>query len=119
LNDAEPTEFEELMFWGRVTTDSGHYYVAMGINYKGRYEFPEKKFYWCNKANGMVLTAFPAINEYWREKFDGLAKLPFKGDPNFVHEAAPKVDPELLAAYKAKKEAPQNPLDSTDEEDPD
>ena len=65
----------------------------------------------------MVLTAFPPLNEFWKDKYDGLAKLPFKGVPTHKHHDAPIVDPELLAAYKAKKEAPQNPLDSTDEED--
>lgn len=63
LNNSVATDFDELLFWGRVSGKAADYYVAMGVCYQNRYEFPEKKFYWCSPANQMVFEAFPALNE--------------------------------------------------------
>jgi len=51
LNNAGATDFDELLFWGRISGLKADYYIAMGVCYKDRYEFPEKKFYWCSSAN--------------------------------------------------------------------
>ena len=70
LNKAEKTDFEELLFWGRISGIKADYYIALGIIYKDRYEFPQKRFYWCSPANGMVFEAFPAVNDQHREDYD-------------------------------------------------
>jgi radial spoke head protein 9 len=31
----------------------------MGVCYNERFEFPEKKFFWCSSANNMQFEAFP------------------------------------------------------------
>lgn len=48
LNDSKPEDFDELMFWGKVSALNADYYIALGVCYANRYEFPEKKFYWCS-----------------------------------------------------------------------
>lgn len=49
LNNSAATDFDELLFWGRVSAvKGGDYYIAMGVCYKDHYEFPDKKFYWCS-----------------------------------------------------------------------
>ena len=37
------TKNEALYFWGKITGEDSDYYIALGVNYKGHYEFPEKK----------------------------------------------------------------------------
>ena len=39
-------QFEELQLWGKITGMYNDYYIAMGLNYKGKYEFPQKVFYY-------------------------------------------------------------------------
>jgi len=63
LNSSAATDFEELLFWGRVAAAKSDYYIALGVCYKDRYEFPEKKFYWCSQANNMIFEAFPDLND--------------------------------------------------------
>jgi len=43
--------FEELLFWGKITGVAKDYYVAMALNYIGELEFPSKKFFWCTSDN--------------------------------------------------------------------
>jgi len=35
------------LFWGRIEGSEKDYYIALGLNFKGYYEFPVKSFYWC------------------------------------------------------------------------
>lgn len=58
----------------------------MGIIYKDRFEFPEKKFYWCTKANDWNFEPFPALNDYHKAEYDSLANKQFKGSHLFVHK---------------------------------
>lgn len=37
---------EQLYFWGKITGETSDYYVAIGVNFTGHYEFPEKKYYY-------------------------------------------------------------------------
>ena len=34
LNSSASEDFEELLFWGKVTGTKADYYVAMGVTYK-------------------------------------------------------------------------------------
>jgi len=45
LNESRDTDFEELMFWGRVSGLRADYYVAVGVTYAKQYEFPTKTFF--------------------------------------------------------------------------
>jgi len=92
----------------------------MGICYENRYEFPEKKFYWCSSTNGMVFELFPALNKQHETLYDSLSSLMFQGEPGLVHEKVEKeIDPaEAEAKAAAKAERAENELASTEEEDP-
>ena len=39
---------------------SGDYYIALGLNFKGNYEFPHKDFYWASSSN-YVFSPLPAM----------------------------------------------------------
>jgi|TARA_B110000238_G_C15964788_1_gene369060 hypothetical protein len=73
LNEATGTDFDELLFWGRVSGVKADYYIAIGICYNDRFEFPEKKFYWCSPANNMVFEAFQPMNEQHKDRYDAFA----------------------------------------------
>eukprot|EP00831_Metopus_contortus_P047935 TRINITY_DN3885_c0_g3_i3.p2 TRINITY_DN3885_c0_g3~~TRINITY_DN3885_c0_g3_i3.p2 ORF type:complete len:117 (+),score=29.16 TRINITY_DN3885_c0_g3_i3:135-485(+) len=60
LQEAE--EFDEVLFWGRIRGEVRDYYIAIGLVYKGYYEFPFKKFYWTTSAN-FVFEPLPHPNE--------------------------------------------------------
>jgi hypothetical protein len=42
---------------------NGDYYIALGLIYNDRYEFPEKKFFWCSSQSGMKFQQFPLLND--------------------------------------------------------
>ena len=118
LNNSTAADFDELLFWGRVEGVKQDYYVAVAYCYNDRYEFPEKKFYWCNAENNMTVKAFPVLHGMHREHNDNFAAKPFSGVPGLLHVKL--VDP----AEEAKKEEEKNlvgesnkdPLADTEEE---
>lgn len=84
-----------------------------------RFEFPEKKFFWCNQANGMRFQNFPSLNEQHEEEINKLANDPFTGDwAKILKEVE---NPDEIEALKAKNEENEikerDPLESTEEED--
>ena len=88
--------------------------------YQDRFEFPEKRFYWCNRATGMKFQRFPALNTQHTAKVDEMANQPFSGEWDYIIEKCE--DPEELEAIKqrqAERESRErDPLESTEEEDP-
>jgi hypothetical protein len=51
LNNCAATDFEELMFWGRIEGMKSDYYVCMGVTFTDKFEFPEKRFYWASSTD--------------------------------------------------------------------
>ena len=51
MNESNPEDFEELLFWGKILGTQNDYYVAMGVTYKSQYEFPTKTFFWATSKN--------------------------------------------------------------------
>jgi radial spoke head protein 9 len=100
LNDATETDFDELLFWGRITAKNCDYYIAMAMCYKDRYEFPEKKFFWCTSANGFKFTAFPKMEDQHTDCINKLASTLFEGEPMKVLEQ--RENPEEEAEKKKK-----------------
>ena len=74
LNNSKPNDFEELLFWGKVSGINADYYIALGVCYTDRYEFAEKKFYWCY-TDDMTFKAFPTLNKQHETLYDSLANL--------------------------------------------
>lgn len=95
------------------------YYIALGIIYKDRYEFPQKRFFWCSSTNGMVFEAFPDLNDQHKEEYDKMAGQLFKGEPMFVHKSVEvPIDPAVEAQKAADKKArEEDELASTVEEE--
>ena len=82
LNTAAETEFEELLFWGKLQGLSGDYYVAVGLVYTGRYEFAEKRFYYSTSSD-YTFRPFPALNDQHSDKYDGV-KTVLTGNPKLI-----------------------------------
>lgn len=62
------SQFEELLFWGKITGLYGDYYIAVGYTYTGVYEFPNKRFYWAvakqgQPASEMEFNEMPELND--------------------------------------------------------
>jgi radial spoke head protein 9 len=121
LNESAPTDFDELLFWGRISAVKTDYYIALGVCYCDRYEFPEKKFFWCSQSNGMKFTAFPGLNDQHSSEYNIMASQLFQGEPMKVLKKVENAEEQ--AAHKAKLDAKaameKDPLASTEEEDPD
>lgn len=119
MNSSAETDFEELLFWGKLNGLNGDYYVAMGIVYAGRYEFAEKRFYYATSKD-FNFKPFPALNDQHKDEYDKIKSM-LTGDPKLIHK---KVEPEKSAeageeeqvAKKTLKEI--DPLASSEEEDP-
>jgi hypothetical protein len=45
LAESNP-DIDEFKFWGRIETTGKPYYIIVGLQYSGKYEFPHKKFFW-------------------------------------------------------------------------
>ena len=115
-SESTKDDFEELLFWGRINGAEANYYIAVGISYKGSYEFPKKTFYWCSPKNEFVFEKMPEVNEHWRAEVNKRSTKPFKGTPSVVLKKGKK--PVVNELSKTKSEAPRDELDSTEEEDP-
>lgn len=58
------------------------YYIALGIFYEGRYEFPEKVFFWASSTD-FVFRKFSNLNDFHRNQYDKLKDY-LTGDPSLV-----------------------------------
>ena len=125
LNTAAETEFEDLLFWGKLQGLNGDYYIAVGLVYTGRYEFAEKRFYYALSSD-FTFRPFPALNDQHKDKYDAI-KTMLTGNPKLVLPGG-KVEPEKAAGegadgdgadQAAKKTVKEiDPLASSEEEDP-
>lgn len=61
LKLTENYKYDSLYLWGRIEGIDKDYYIALGVQCKGQYEFPMKKFFWCNNANYMF-SELPSFN---------------------------------------------------------
>jgi radial spoke head protein 9 len=118
LNKSQETEFEELLFWGKLTGLNADYYIAMGLVYTGRYEFAEKRFYWAS-SNDFTFKAFPALNDQHKGEYDKISTM-LTGNPKLIHK---KVEPEKSAEAQEEDQPKKvvkevDPLASSEEEDP-
>ena len=118
LNESSDGEFEELLFWGRVSGIRSDYYVAMGVTYKHQYEFPTKTFYFASSSD-YVFRKFRDINTQHEEEYDKITE-PFKGDSSYVYiKIENETDPNASAAVQEEKEEERDILEDTPPEDPD
>ena len=117
LNDCGDTDFEELMFWGRISGLRADFYIAVGVTYSKQYEFPTKTFYFAS-SNDFVFKQFREINTLHKDKYDGLVG-PFTGDSAHVYvKVENETDPNAEAAATEEPVEERDPLEDTPPEDP-
>jgi len=119
LNDSAVSDFEELLFWGRVSGNNGDYFIAIGLTFNEQFEFPSKKFYWCSSVSGMRFQQFPALNQQHLAEYNILANLPFTGNWAEIYKTVE--NPEEMEELRLKREEKANqekdPLESSSDED--
>jgi radial spoke head protein 9 len=101
LNASGETDFEELLFWGKLTGLQADYYVAMGLVYTGRYEFASKRFYYCLSSD-FQFKPFPELNDQHKDLYDSITSL-LTGNPALIHK---KVEPERSADAQEAEDSP-------------
>ena len=109
-----------MLFWGRIRGITQDYYIALGLNYKGHYNFPFKKFYYAASPSYAFLP-IPQPNEQYKKDVDEKdtmffgepmkilieVKPPEEGEGNVVEE-----NPEEKSAEK------KDELEESEEEKP-
>jgi len=52
----------ELWFWGKILGVEKDYFVTIAVYYDGHYQFPMKKFFFCNSVS-YIFTELPEVTE--------------------------------------------------------
>ena len=115
------TDDEELTFWGKITGIKNDYYVAMGISYRGKYEFPVKKFYWALSSD-FTFREMPSLTEQHDAVINKDATY-FLGEPTKVivgvnkdgEDEEAKQEEEAAEEEEAKKEKPDSDVSEEEE----
>ena len=113
LELVQKEDFEELLFWGKIRGMQRDYFLAVGLRYHGQYEFPNKRFFWCNSVT-WTFSELPSVNPNDSEKADKFNSF-FIGDhAKVLIEAPPEEDNQPPAEEEDAKE--KDSLASTEEE---
>jgi radial spoke head protein 9 len=96
---------EELWFWGKIIGGEFDYFIALGINYKNNYEFPEKIFYY-GSSSDYIFNPLPETLAQHLPDMKKHSTILLQGNPKLVIENYEgEANPEDAAAEEAKKEA--------------
>ncbi len=68
---------------------NGDYYIAVGLTYTNRYEFPQKTFYYATSSD-FKFQPFPALNDQHKDDYNKMKSI-ITGNPKFIYK---KVEPE-------------------------
>ena len=79
INETE--NFDQVLFWGKIQGVKLDYYIAIGLHFKGKFEFPSKKFYWA-KNDQFEFEELPEMNLEYQNDVDRFRNL-FTGDHKF------------------------------------
>ncbi|KAL4462089.1 hypothetical protein ABPG74_000934 [Tetrahymena malaccensis] len=113
LQITETEKFDNILFWGKINGVKFDYYIAVGLHFKGKFEFPTKKFYWA-KSDTFVFDELPEINLEYRAQVDSFRNL-FTGDHKFVLIPLPE-DQQAEEQNQEQPEGEEKPEDSDEEE---
>lgn len=106
----EDTNFDQIVFWGKIEGIKKDYYIATGLNFKGCYEFPIKTFYWCSGADFNFAKFTEVKTEYKNEvdKFRGM----FVGQPDkiLIQAKAEEAQEDAPAPEEDAEEKVEDPL---------
>ena len=78
----ETTDFDQILFWGKIEGIKKDYYIAQGLNFKGCYEFPMKTFYWCSGAD-FNFAKFTEVKSEFSDDVDKFRGM-FVGQPDKI-----------------------------------
>jgi len=90
LELTQKEDFEDLLFWGKIKGVSRDYFLSLGLKYRGQYEFPLKRFFWCNSVS-WSFAELPSVNPNDSAKADQFNSF-FTGDHGKVLVEAPAED---------------------------
>ena len=100
---------DEMCFWGKISGLKNDYYIAMGLNFRANYEFPNKQFFWALNTD-FEFRSMPSLNSAHDERINA-DNTYFTGEPARVIFSVAKPEGE------DDEEQQQEQID--DEEDPD
>ncbi|MCQ2820588.1 MAG: hypothetical protein MJ252_25260 [archaeon] len=123
---------EQLYFWGKIPAETSDYYIAIGVNFTGHYEFPEKNYYYAISRTikpevedqpepqegeevpppPQPILAFyfyklPETLDYHDEEFQKNYLKPLNGDPK-----------KIIKAYKVEEEPEAQPEEGDEDKPP-
>ncbi|EGR29932.1 radial spoke head protein, putative [Ichthyophthirius multifiliis] len=112
----ENENFDQILFWGKIQGVKADYFVALALQYKGKFEFPSKKFYFA-KSDTFDFEELPECNLEYQQQVDTFRTL-FTGDPKTV--IIPLKEEEEAPPADANQEEIQEkaPVDSDEDENP-
>jgi radial spoke head protein 9 len=94
---------EELWFWGKIIGSDFDYFIALGINYKNNYEFPEKIFYF-GTSNDYIFNPLPETLAQHLPDMKKHSNTLLKGDPKLIIENYEEgVDPEAAERERERE----------------
>jgi len=70
LKLSESESFDNILFWGKVEGSTKDYYLAVGLNFRGYYEFPNKRFFW--SSSDFSFSELPPLNLEYKDRVDGI-----------------------------------------------
>lgn len=75
---------EEMWFWGKINGIEKDYYIALALFFTEHYQFPQKKFYFCNSAN-FIFSELPEIQNHQIQDLTTINTY-FVGNPDIILE---------------------------------
>lgn len=112
------TEAEEVLFWGKISGTKFDYFIALLVNYKGHYEFPQKVFYYTTSSSWVFLP-LPEIKKYHIDDNLNNHNNMFIGEPATPIKEYENADQGNTSMDNKQNDKPTNPdpLDISDSED--
>ena len=111
------TQYDELLFWGKVLGTVKDYYIALAVNYKGKYQFPEKDFYWASSAN-YAFAKLPDMLQQHAAEIDSIT-TPFTGEHDLILKDAEGKAPEESGEAAEAEDSKENEPAAAEESDDD
>jgi radial spoke head protein 9 len=74
---------EDLYFWGKLFGSENDYYIALGINFKNHYEFPQKLFYYAVSPNFVFSKLPETLVAHDKDNIDNYSN-PIVGNPQLI-----------------------------------
>jgi len=106
----ESQKHEQILFWGKIEGTDSDYYIALGLNFRGVYEFPIKTFYF--SSTEFKFAPLPPIDPEYKDKVDSF-RNPFSGKWADVLISVAEPDGNEAAPQNPEEVAPTNPLDDS------